>query len=283
MANLSRLATRGILRSFSRDTHAVIPVKQDLWPSEELVDLLERQEPGLGVEEVDERDEEGVEDAEVHEGEDPVGGCGEGGSTRSDGKGGVLGGHWFTVSFEVVRSYMCANIISLRRPRRSMIQMGIKEEKNLTLLVDSVLNLCNGTTNRLIVLGDGLCVFPHRPKNLSGLVVMVVVDEPTGRLGKEENPDEGQDGEEDLEGEREAELGVVADEGHAVVNPPSYDTANDHLRDSKRRGLKSSSNAENNTAHHDTLATTKVLSKDKAEDGTKETSDLINCDHSALE
>lgn len=66
MTNLSRLATRGILRSLSRDTHAVIPVKQDLWPSEELVDLLERQEPGLGVEEVDERDEEGVEDAEVH-------------------------------------------------------------------------------------------------------------------------------------------------------------------------------------------------------------------------
>lgn len=66
MTHFSCLATRGILRSFSRDTHTVVPVKQDLWPSEELVDLLERQEPGLGVEEVYERDEDGVEDAEVY-------------------------------------------------------------------------------------------------------------------------------------------------------------------------------------------------------------------------
>lgn len=91
--------------------------------------------------------------------------------------------------------------------------------RSLTLFINSVLNLRNGTANRLVVLGDGLGILSYRPKNLSGLVVMVVVNEPTRRLGKEKNTDEGQDGEEDLEGEREAELGVVADKGHAIVNP----------------------------------------------------------------
>lgn len=62
---LASFTTGALLRSLSRHTHAVIPVKQDLWTSEELVDLLERQQPGLRVEEVDEGNEEGVEDAEV--------------------------------------------------------------------------------------------------------------------------------------------------------------------------------------------------------------------------
>ena len=111
MHNLSRLTTRALLRSLSRNTHAVVPVKQDLGTSEELVDLLERQKSGLGVEEVDEGNEEGVKDTEVdislpadardgyggdfddEEGEDPVGGCGEGSGAGSDSQGGIFGRH----------------------------------------------------------------------------------------------------------------------------------------------------------------------------------------------
>lgn len=63
--SLASFTTGALLRSLSRHTHAVIPVKQDLWTGEELVDLLERQQSGLGVEEVDEGNEEGVEDTEV--------------------------------------------------------------------------------------------------------------------------------------------------------------------------------------------------------------------------
>jgi hypothetical protein len=46
--------------------------------------------------------------------------------------------------------------------------------------------------------------------------------------------------------------------------------------------LKSGSDAENNTAHHDTLATTKVLAKDETEDGAEEATDLVNGDHGSL-
>lgn len=63
--SFASFTTGTLLRSLSRHTHAVIPVKQDLGTGEELVDLLERQQSGLGVEEVDEGNEEGVEDTEV--------------------------------------------------------------------------------------------------------------------------------------------------------------------------------------------------------------------------
>lgn len=65
MYRLTRLTISTLLGSLSRDTHAVVPVKKDLWASEQLVDLLEGQESGLGVEEVDKRNEASVENAEV--------------------------------------------------------------------------------------------------------------------------------------------------------------------------------------------------------------------------
>lgn len=40
--SLASFTTGALLRSLSRHTHAVIPVKQDLWTGEELIDLLER-------------------------------------------------------------------------------------------------------------------------------------------------------------------------------------------------------------------------------------------------
>ena len=110
--NLARLTTRTLLRSLSRNTHAVIPVKQHLRTSKQLVDLLEGQKSGLGVEEVDEGNEEGVEYTEVdislpadardgygcdfddEEGENPVGGCGECSGAGSDSQGGVFGRNW---------------------------------------------------------------------------------------------------------------------------------------------------------------------------------------------
>lgn len=52
-------------RNLTRHTHAMIPVQHDLLTSKQLVDLLERQESRLGIEEVEHGDKGKVEDAKV--------------------------------------------------------------------------------------------------------------------------------------------------------------------------------------------------------------------------
>lgn len=87
-------------------------MKKDLFASEERIDILQGQVSGLRVEEVDERKEEEVKYAKIdvgfiadavdadgsnfddQEGEDPVGGCGQRGSARTDCKRGVFGRHY---------------------------------------------------------------------------------------------------------------------------------------------------------------------------------------------
>lgn len=84
-------------------------MKKNLFPSEQRIDILQRQVSGFRVEEVDEGEEEEVENAEIdisfvadavdadrrdfdnQEGKDPVGGGGQRGSARTDCKGGVFG------------------------------------------------------------------------------------------------------------------------------------------------------------------------------------------------
>lgn len=110
---LGRLYHRhiGLLGRLAGHTHAVVPVKKDLVAREKFVNLLQRQPLGLGIEEVNERNEEEVENAEVdvgppadvvdgdgrdlddEEGEDPVGGGGQGGSSCTDSEGRIFGGH----------------------------------------------------------------------------------------------------------------------------------------------------------------------------------------------
>lgn len=108
----TRLIPRlSLLGSLTGHTHSGIPPHHDLVAGEELVDLLERQPLRLGVGKVDERDEAEVENAEVdvslpanvvdrhgrdlddEEGEDPVGGRGEGCGAGANGQGGIFGGH----------------------------------------------------------------------------------------------------------------------------------------------------------------------------------------------
>lgn len=84
-------------------------MKKNLFPCEQLIDILQRQISGFWVEEVDEGEEEKVENAEIdvcfvadavdadgrdfddQEGKDPVRGGGQRSSARTDCKGGVFG------------------------------------------------------------------------------------------------------------------------------------------------------------------------------------------------
>lgn len=101
---------------FSMVIHARRPVQLDPLSREEPVDLLQGQIPGLGIAEIDEREEAEVEDAEIdvrapsdipdadgrdlhhEEGEDPVRRCRKCGSACPDGKRRILGRHLHSTS-----------------------------------------------------------------------------------------------------------------------------------------------------------------------------------------
>lgn len=65
MLKPSTLTLQILARNLTRHTHAVIPVQHDLFSGKQLIDLLERQESCLGIEEVEHGDEGKVEDAKV--------------------------------------------------------------------------------------------------------------------------------------------------------------------------------------------------------------------------
>jgi hypothetical protein len=64
-----------------------------------------------------------------------------------------------------------------------------------------------------------------------------------------------------------------------AVAQACHDEADDHLRDAKRRSLKRSTNAEDDAPQHDALLPAEPFSKQEAEYGAEETSDLVYGDN----
>ncbi|TKW51850.1 hypothetical protein CTA1_1111 [Colletotrichum tanaceti] len=181
----------------------------------------------------------------------------------------------------------------------------------LALLADGGLDLGQVALQLGLGLGDGAGVALDGPEDVAGLVVAVVGDEPAGRLGEDEDAEERDDGEEDLQGEGEAELGVVGDEAHAgnakdvdgqfdgetaasVVGfhqlrmphgcvKTSDNAAHNHLRDTKGGGLQGGADAEDDAADHDAAAAAEALADEQAEDGAEEAADLVDGDDGPLQ
>ncbi|GJD00294.1 hypothetical protein ColKHC_09119 [Colletotrichum higginsianum] len=158
----------------------------------------------------------------------------------------------------------------------------------LALLADGGLDLGQVALQLGLGLADGAGVALDGPEDVAGLVVAVVGDEPPGRLGEDEDAEEGDDGEEDLQGEREAELGVVGDEAHAVCDDDDDVTQGnakdvDGQFDGETAASVGGADAEDDAADHDAAAAAEALADEQAEDGAEEAADLVDGDDGALQ
>ena len=83
----------------------------------------------------------------------------------------------------------------------------------LSLFADRLLDLREVERHPLVRGCDGARILFDRPQDLAGLVVPVVRDQPTRRLGEEQNAGEGHQRKGTLEGQQEAKLETAVDEG----------------------------------------------------------------------